>query len=210
MEWTRNDYVLTDDPRRIDVDAAAFELAAGGRLPQCQIRVAGGPDERGDRPQAMTEGVHALWFEREIEAPRSVVCRAWTEPERLRDWYRPDDAWSTPIAEIDLRIGGAYRFGLKPPGQSPFYEVGVFREIALPDRLVYTCRFEGIHVHEPTGALMEDYETLISVEFEELAGSRSRVAVRHSGYRSTEDRDRHQNGWPRFLDQLAKLCSASK
>jgi uncharacterized protein YndB with AHSA1/START domain len=157
-----------------------------------------------------TEGAYGLWFERVIEVPRSVVCRAWTEPERLREWYRPDDAWSTPIAEIDLRVGGAYRFGLKPPGRSPFYEVGVFREVALPDRLVYTCRFEGIHIHEPTGAAMEEYETLISVEFEELGRSRSRVAVRHAGYRSTEDRDRHQNGWPRFLDQLAKLCSSSK
>jgi hypothetical protein len=57
---------------------------------------------------------------------------------------------------------------------------------------------------------MEEYETLISVEFEELGRSRSRVAVRHAGYRSTEDRDRHQNGWPRFLDQLAKLCASSK
>jgi len=158
----------------------------------------------------MQPGAYALRFERVIEAPRSVVCRAWTEPERLREWYRPDDAWSTTAAEIDLRIGGAYRFGLKAPGRSSFYEVGVFREITLPDRLVYTCRFEGIHVHEPTGALMEDYETLISVEFQELPGSRARVAVRHEGYRSTEDRDRHQNGWPRFLEQLAKLCSASK
>jgi uncharacterized protein YndB with AHSA1/START domain len=155
----------------------------------------------------MAEGAYGLRFERVIEAPRSIVCRAWTEPERLREWYRPDVAWSTPTAEMDLRVGGAYRFGLKPPGRSRFYEVGVFREITLPDRLVYTCRFEGIHVHEPTGALMEDYETLISVEFQELHSSRARVVVRHEGYRSAEDRDRHRSGWPRFLDQLARLCS---
>jgi uncharacterized protein YndB with AHSA1/START domain len=158
----------------------------------------------------MAEGAYGLRFARVIEAPRSVVWQAWTEPDRLLEWYRPDDAWATSIAEVDLRVGGAYRFGLKPPGRSPFYEVGTFREITLPDRLVYTCRFEGIHVHEPTGALMEDYETMISVEFQELAASRTRVALRHEGYRGPEDRDRHQNGWPRFLDQLAKLLSASK
>src|SRR5262249_26572685 len=88
-----------------------------------------------------------------------------------------------------------------------FFEVGVFREIVSADRLVYTCRFEGIHVHEPTGALMEDYETLITVEFEEFDGRRAQVSVHHEGYRSAEDPDRHQNGWPRFLDQLARLCA---
>ena len=158
----------------------------------------------------MSESTYTLSFERVIDMPRSFVCRAWTEPAQLQQWYRPDDAWSTPTAEIDLRTGGAYRFGLKPPGRSTFYEVGVFREIALPNRLVYTCRFAGVHLHEQTGEAREDYETVIKAEFHELSDERTRVAVTHAGYRSQEDRDRHQNGWPRFLAQLAKFCTASR
>jgi uncharacterized protein YndB with AHSA1/START domain len=152
---------------------------------------------------------HALHFERVIAASRHVVCRAWTEPDRLKVWYKPDDAWATPTAELDLRVGGAYRIGLQPPGGATFYEVGWFRDVSLPDRLVYTLRFEGVHLHEPTGAEMEKYETVITAEFEELPDERTRVIVTHAGYRTTEDRDRHRNGWPRFLDHLASHCIAA-
>jgi len=155
----------------------------------------------------MTETAYALHFDRVIDAPRSFVCRAWTEPKHLKVWYKPDDAWSVPTAEIDLRVGGAYRFGLKPPDGPAFYEVGSFRDVSLPDRLVYSLRFEGLHLHEPTGAEMEKYQTLITAEFRELAADRTRVIVAHEGYRTREDRDRHQNGWPRFLDHLASYCA---
>ena len=158
----------------------------------------------------MSDITYGLHFDRVIDAPRHFVCRAWTEPDRLRVWYKPDDTWSIPTAESELRVGGAYRIGLKPPGGSTFYEVGSFQEVSLPDRLVYTLRFQGVHLHEPTGAEMEKYETLIAAEFQELPAERTRVIVAHEGYRTMEDRDRHQNGWPRFLDHLAKYCSAAR
>lgn len=154
--------------------------------------------------------MYALHFERIIDAARELICRAWTEPDHLKGWYRPDDTWSTPTAEIDLRVGGAYRIGLEPPGGATFYEVGRFREVSLPDRLVYTLRFEGLHLHEPTGEEMETYETAITAAFEELPAGRTRVIVAHEGYRTVEDRDRHRNGWPRFLDQLARYCAPAR
>lgn len=151
---------------------------------------------------------YALHFERVIEAPRNAVCQAWTEPDRLKKWYRPDDTWSTPVAEVDLRRSGQYRIGLKPGGGSTFYEMGTFREVDLPQRLVYTLRFEGVHLHESSGEEMEKYETVITAEFQELPSGCTRVDVTHAGYRTAEDRDRHQNGWPRFLNELAKYCEA--
>lgn len=128
----------------------------------------------------------------------------------MKAWYRPDDGWATPVAEVDLRVGGAYRIGLTPPGGATFYEIGAFREIALPDRLVYTLCFEGVHRHERTGEEMETYETTITATFDELPAGRTRVIVTHEGYRTRHDRDRHQNGWPRFLDQLARYCATAR
>jgi uncharacterized protein YndB with AHSA1/START domain len=150
---------------------------------------------------------YALRFDRVIAAPRRFVCRAWTEPDRVKVWYKPDDAWSTPAAEIDLRVGGEYRIELEPPGGPAFCEVGRFRDVSLPDRLVYTVRFEGVHLHATTGEEMETYETVIAAEFHELSPERTRVVVAHEGYRTIEDRDRHRNGWPRFLDHLAAYCA---
>ena len=159
----------------------------------------------------------SLDFEQTVDAPRSLVCQACTDPERLKAWYRPDDSWSTPLAELDLRVGGAYRIGLTPPSASTFYEVGTYREVMLPERLVYTVRyegthpkFEGPHLDQPTKEEMETYETVITVEFHELSAARTRVAVTHVGYRSEEDRDRHRNGWPRFLEHLATYCAAAR
>jgi len=104
-------------------------------------------------------------------------------------------------------VVGAYRIGLTPPGGVTFYEIGSFREVSLPDRLVYTLRFEGVHLHEQTGEAMETYETVITATFHETPAGGTRVIVAHEGYRTSEDRDRHRNGWPRFLDQLARYCA---
>jgi len=155
----------------------------------------------------MSAGSFALHFDHEIDAPRVFVWRAWTEPAQLTHWYRPDSAWSLRVAEVDLRESGAYRFGLKPPGRPLFYEVGQFREVRYPQRLVYTMRFEGLHLHELTGEQMEDYETIITAAFAEVARDRTRVLVTHDGYRSEHDRARHCDGWPRFLDHLTIYCT---
>ena len=53
-----------------------------------------------------------LEVRRTIAAPREAVFRAWTEPEMLMKWWRVDAGWSTPIAEVDLRVGGRYRLGM--------------------------------------------------------------------------------------------------
>lgn len=74
-----------------------------------------------------------------FDAPRDLVFEALTKPEHVRRWWGIlDDRYSVTVCEIDLRPGGAWRFvGRGPDGQDPeFY--GVYREIAPPDRLVYT------------------------------------------------------------------------
>ena len=78
-----------------------------------------------------------------FDAPPELVFEAMTKPEHVRRWWgNLDDRYSVTVCEIDLRVGGAWRFvGRGPEGQIPaFY--GVYREIAGPGRLVYTEIFE--------------------------------------------------------------------
>ena len=78
-----------------------------------------------------------------FDAPRRLVFDAMTIPEHVRRWWGIlDDKHSVSVCEIDLRVGGAWRFvGRGPEGEIPaFY--GVYREIAPPERLVYTENFE--------------------------------------------------------------------
>jgi uncharacterized protein YndB with AHSA1/START domain len=78
-----------------------------------------------------------------FDAPRRLVFDAMTIPEHVRRWWGIlDDKHSVIVCEIDLRVGGAWRFvGRGPEGEIPaFY--GIYREIAPPERLVYTENFE--------------------------------------------------------------------
>jgi uncharacterized protein YndB with AHSA1/START domain len=80
---------------------------------------------------------------RRFDAPPQLVFEAMTQPEHVRNWWGIlDDRYSVTECNIDLRVGGAWRFvGRGPDGQSPaFY--GVYREINPLGRLVYTEIFE--------------------------------------------------------------------
>ena len=74
-----------------------------------------------------------------FDAPRRLVFEAMTRPEHVRKWWGIlDDRYSVPVCEIDFRVGGKWRFvGRGPQGEGPeFY--GEYREIAPPDRVVFT------------------------------------------------------------------------
>ena len=74
-----------------------------------------------------------------FDAPRALVFEAMTKPEHVKRWWGIlDDKHSVVVCEIDLRVGGKWRFiGRGPRGDGPeFY--GVYREIASPGRLVFT------------------------------------------------------------------------
>ena len=73
-----------------------------------------------------------------FDAPRRLVFEAMTKPEHVRRWWGClDDGYSVPVCEIDFRVGGAWRFvNRHPKGEAEFY--GVYREIAPPERVVFT------------------------------------------------------------------------
>jgi uncharacterized protein YndB with AHSA1/START domain len=77
-----------------------------------------------------------------FDAPRQLVFDAMSKPEHVRRWWgRLDDRHSVTICEIDLRVGGRWRFvGRGPQGEFAFH--GVYREIAAPERVVFTEIFE--------------------------------------------------------------------
>jgi uncharacterized protein YndB with AHSA1/START domain len=77
---------------------------------------------------------HTIRLERTLDASRSDVFDAWTQPERVTEWW---DAAGEPLTacEIDLRPGGTFTFVTKGHPDMPF--VGTYREIAPPDRLIF-------------------------------------------------------------------------
>ena len=148
----------------------------------------------------MSNQTHSLRIERTFAATREALFRAWTTPALLQQWLHPSDDWTTPVAEVDLRVGGAFRWGVRGPDGGTFYEIGEFREIVPPERLVYTCRFDDREVDFE----MPKDETIVRVTFETVPNG-TRIVLIQEGYSKASERDDHQNGWQGFLDSLAKL-----
>jgi uncharacterized protein YndB with AHSA1/START domain len=136
-----------------------------------------------------------LHLARTFLAPREKVFRAWTNPEELKKWWGPP-GYSTPSAEVDLRVGGKYRLGMrKLPDGELFYLTGTYRDVRPPERLVYTWRWE---------ANPEMGETLVTVEFRAV-GDSTEVVLTHEFFPNQKARDDHNQGWSGCLDRLATV-----
>jgi len=95
-----------------------------------------------DTFKATTPSDREIVLTRLFDAPRELVFEAMTRPEHVKRWWGClDERYSVPVCEIDLRVGGAWRFvGRGPQGEYAFY--GVYREIAVPERVVFTEIYE--------------------------------------------------------------------
>ena len=119
-------------------------------------------------------------FTRLFGYPPRVLFEAWTRPEHIRHWWGCDGA-SISVCEIDLRVGGLWKIVMRMSdgGDHPFH--GVYREIALGERIVYSECYDAPQVGSP--------EWLATVTFEKAErGTLLTHTIRH---RSRQARDGH-------------------
>jgi uncharacterized protein YndB with AHSA1/START domain len=86
-------------------------------------------------------GEREIVMTRTFAAPRALVFDAWTKPEQVSCWLLGPDGWTMPVCEIDLRVGGAYRYVLRRDDGREMIMKGIYREIVAPERLVCTESF---------------------------------------------------------------------
>lgn len=138
---------------------------------------------------------------RAFDAAPDLVFDALTQPDLLRRWYAPTE-WSLTSCEIDLRVGGAWRFVLKRPDGRVIVQLGVYREISPPYRLVNTESWED----------WDPGECLVTTELVESAGSTTLTSTIY--FPSREARDIVLNGGLKEnasdnYDKLAAFLGAS-
>jgi uncharacterized protein YndB with AHSA1/START domain len=113
-----------------------------------------------------------------FDAPRQMVFDAFTKPELVKRWLLGPPGWSMPVCEIDLKIGGKFRYVWRNVDGRDMGMGGIFREIAAPKRIVHTELFD----QDWTGG-----ETLATTAFSEKSG-KTTVAITVL-YASREARD---------------------
>ncbi len=141
----------------------------------------------------------ALELSRWFPSPVGTVFAAFTDADRLRQWWGPRDF---TIEEIDFPAveGEGYRVALRSPDGSRFVHVGEFLEVVPPSRLSYSWRW----IEGP----LQREEMLVELEFVDERGG-TRVDLRHSRFVDETSRSAH-GGWPdsfdRFEEWLAERC----
>src|SRR5437899_7660320 len=81
-----------------------------------------------------------LLVTRTFDAPRELVFKAWTEPERLAQWWGPK-GFTMKKVSVDLRPGGVFHYGMTSPDGHEMWGRFVYREITPPERLIFVNSF---------------------------------------------------------------------
>jgi uncharacterized protein YndB with AHSA1/START domain len=90
-----------------------------------------------------TPSDHEVVMTRVVDAPRTLVWEAWTNPEHVPNWLLGPEGWTMPVCEIDLRPGGTWHYVWRQSDGTEMEMRGEYREIAPPERLVSTESWGG-------------------------------------------------------------------
>lgn len=137
-----------------------------------------------------------------FDAPRSLVFKAWTEPEHLERWQGAPQGFTVTAHRVDRRPGGAYRVCMRSQDGVDYWLQGVYREIEKPERLVFT------HVWLDAEG-KPGKETLVTMTFTER-GKKTEFTLHQTGFESVESRDGHKEGWTSTLDRLAEYLAEER
>jgi uncharacterized protein YndB with AHSA1/START domain len=140
-----------------------------------------------------------LVLTRIFNAPRALVFKAWTDPERAALWWGPL-GFATQSCQMDVHPGGAWRIRMRSPEGTTHTKRGIYQEIVPPERLVFTWAWEDAD-------RVPGHETLVTIHLEDH-GQATKLTLHQAVFESATSRDAHRTGWSscfeRFTAYLAQ------
>lgn len=152
-------------------------------------------------------GDRELVIERTFDAPRDLVWKAYTEPERIAEWFGPR-GFTTMVRTMVVREGGSWHYCMQSAEWGDAWGLAHYREVVPPERIVYEDLFSN---EEGTPAEGMPVST-VTLTFEEQGG---RTLLRiHSVFESAEERDKTiemgmEDGTRETLDRLEEYLAAA-
>ncbi len=156
---------------------------------------------------------------RVFDAPRDLVWKCFTEPERMKQWWGPK-GFKVLSVKMDLRPGGTYLYGMQAPTGQAMWGKFVYREVVPPERMVFINSFSdekgGITRHP--GNENWPLEMLSTFTFEDAPGGKTKFTVTWTPHNATEEerktfdsnRPSMQQGWGGTLEQLETYLANAK
>ena len=138
----------------------------------------------------------SLEIKRVINAPRSRVYAAWTDPAQLKEWWGHEGVETRNFA-ADARVDGKYRWDLVNQEGEEMSVFGEYRELVPGKKIVFTWQWDDDEA-------WKNVSSVVTVELSDRDGG-TEICLRHEQLPSTESRDRHNEGWSSVLDRLEKF-----
>jgi uncharacterized protein YndB with AHSA1/START domain len=138
----------------------------------------------------------SLEIKRFINAPRSRVYAAWTDPTQLKEWWGPESVRTRSFV-AEARVGGKYRWDLTNQEGEEMSVFGEYRELVPEKKIVFTWKWDDDDV-------WENRDSIVTVELSDRDGG-TELLLKHEQLPSEESRDRHNEGWTSVLDRLEKF-----
>ena len=138
----------------------------------------------------------SLALVRKLDAAPGKVWRAITEPQMLKQWMAPSDAFKIPVAESELRVGGRYHIVMNAPDGQVHDVSGTYREIVPNKKLVYTWAWK----------TTPERESVVTIELRATGGG-TELTLKHEQFADEEARNHHEQGWNGCLARLEKAVA---
>ncbi|MEO7716735.1 MAG: SRPBCC domain-containing protein [Capsulimonas sp.] len=160
----------------------------------------------------MLDDAREVVITRVFDAPCALVYAAWTDPEQLKRWYAPNGC-TIEIAKFNFRVGGELHTCIRNPKFGDCWCTGVFQEIVVPERLVYTLSFadeQGNFMEPAEMGMKADWprETTVTVTFVEQGG-KTTVTLHQTVLESLAKQTGAYPSWLEMLDRLNELVTQS-
>jgi uncharacterized protein YndB with AHSA1/START domain len=137
-----------------------------------------------DKAQVTMPSDREVKVARSFRAPRALVYRAYTEPQLVRQWLLGPPGWSMPVCEMDVRVGGNFRWRWRSEeGGNEFGFIGTFREVRPSSKLVHTEAYDPGTV----GGGYPGNDAIVTVTFVEDGGITTVTTLIDFGSKETRD-----------------------
>lgn len=173
--------------------------------------------EKRSNPEAQREQgeIEPFVISRVFDAPRDLVWKAWTEADRLKEWFGPK-GFTMGTCRLDFRPGGTFHYSMRGPDGKEMWGKFVYREIVAPERIVLVNSFSdekgGITRHPfsatwplemlSTTTLAEHQgKTTMTIQWRPLHPTEAELKTFEAGRKGMEQ------GWTGTFDQLAEYLA---
>lgn len=140
----------------------------------------------------------SLTIVRKFNAAPERLWHAFTNPQALKQWMAPSDAYSVPIAEVDLRVGGRFRIVMQSPDGERHDVSGEYCEVSPSRKLVFTWAWKST----------PERESRVTLQLHAADGG-TELTLKHEQFADAEARDRHNAGWIGCIARLERLLTST-